>query len=259
MIDSHCHLQAAIFEDIIGVVISEAKSHGISKFMVNGTSENDWERIAELARSYPEIIPNFGLHPWYLKDRTPGWDDKLASYLYDFPEAGVGEIGLDRWMKHHDIEEQLSVFEVQWRLAIENSRSISVHCLRAWGHLNQALRELPESRFLLHSYSGSEQMVQVFTELGAYFSISGYFFRPDKARKLAVFDRVPENRLLLETDAPEMNLPKQLDLFQESPVNHPANLTIIYRETAKRKGLSMEELKTVIQRNFRSWRGSSFS
>ncbi|MDF1752181.1 MAG: TatD family hydrolase [Verrucomicrobiales bacterium] len=253
MIDAHCHLQDESFGDDFEAIFSESLSRGIQSFVVNGTSENDWEKVADLAREHPEIKPSFGLHPWYVSERSPEWRAQLEELLIEFPKAGVGEIGLDRWIKNHDIEEQLPVFEAQWKLAHSLDRPLSVHCLKAWGHLVESLNHLPEHRFLLHSYSGSEELVPVFSGKGAYFSISGYFLKAAKAEKLKVFSTVPTDRLLLETDSPSMELPGELDLHPDFEFNHPANLAVVYRQVAENEGIPLDALVERTRANFDRW------
>ncbi|MDF1813226.1 MAG: TatD family hydrolase [Verrucomicrobiales bacterium] len=253
MIDAHCHLQDDKLASALEQVIGEAMDRGIDTFVVNGTSEKDWDRVADLARNHRQIIPFFGLHPWFVADRSVDWLQRLTVFLDEFPDAGVGEIGLDRWIKNHDIDQQMPVFESQWQLANEKGRPICVHCLQAWGHLEQCLRSLPGKNFLLHSYSGSREMVPVFSKLGGYFSISGYFLKPEKSAKLEIFDSVSDDRLLLETDAPEMGLPPEQNLYPGENFNHPANLTVVYEAVARRIGMSKSELSSLVEKNFRNW------
>ena len=144
MIDAHCHLQADGFGDRLGEIISEAADRGVKRFVVNGTSEKDWPEVAEIARNWPGLVlPFFGVHPWYLKERTGRWETELVRYLEEFPEAGVGEIGLDRWIEGFDVDDQKRVFETQWELAREKNRGATVHCLKAWGILKESLDRLP--------------------------------------------------------------------------------------------------------------------
>ncbi len=251
MIDAHCHLQdPQIPQTRIAEIIAEGIAAGIQTWVVNGTRESDWPRVAELADRYPEhILPSFGLHPWYVSERTSEWQDSLIDYLDRYPAAGVGEIGLDRWVRGHDIAEQLPLFQQQWRLAVEWQRPITVHCLKAWGHLDQALSDLPASAYLLHSYSGPVEMIDRWVQSGAYFSISGYFLKPEKAAKLATFSHIPEERILLETDAPAMPLPSELDRYSAEEYNHPANLAVVYERT--------DYAAETVAANFQRWYLSS--
>ena len=209
-------------------------AHGVSRCVVNGTSPEDWPRVAQLAELYPElIIPSFGLHPW--KTPSPNWQQQLTSYLDTVPHACIGECGLDRWIKGYDIELQREVFTAQLDLASQRNLPLSIHCLKAWGLLIEILesRPLPQRGFLLHSYSGSAELIPHLTELGAYFSFSGYFLHERKQNVRDAFSSVPSDRLLIETDAPDMLPPDSSnDHPLENQLNHPANISKIHDEAS---------------------------
>ena len=193
MIDCHNHLQDERLSDSIEQIVIELRSRGVNHWVVNGTCPQDWERVARLAEQYEEVRPCFGLHPWKLNERTPGWETELREFLEKFPLAGVGEFGLDKWMRNPDLQLQEEAFRKQWQLAIELKRPAMIHCLRAFGKLKNLLQtNHGNTPFLLHSYSGPKEMMTDFVELGAYFSLSGYFFRPEKREKLEVFRTVPK-------------------------------------------------------------------
>ena len=127
--DAHNHLQddrlAPWREDIIAML----PQTGMAEMIVNGSGEDDWPAVAELARQHSWIRPAFGLHPWYVKERTPQWATTLRQFLVDHPRAVVGEIGLDRWIENPDIEAQLDCFRAQLALAVELDRPATIHCL----------------------------------------------------------------------------------------------------------------------------------
>jgi len=93
-------------------------------------------------------------------------------------------------------------------------------------------------------------------ERGAYFSLSGYFFREDKKSKLDAWELVPTERILLETDAPDMLPPeKWIEVpwegeSERKAVNHPANLRGVYGAFAAWKGWSEEQLSKQVEENF---------
>jgi TatD DNase family protein len=174
-----------------------------------------------------------------------------------FPNAPVGEIGLDRWIENPDIDAQIECFRWQLELATDLQRPATIHCLRAWGLLDEQLRtlRLPEHGFLLHSYGGPVEMIPGFVKLGAYFSLSPYFGHARKAQQLAVFKSVPLDRLLAETDAPDMWPPDELNphplQHDGKPINHPANLRVSYELLASLLEMSFEELVGQIGENYR--------
>ncbi|MDB6149665.1 MAG: TatD family hydrolase, partial [Chthoniobacter sp.] len=126
-----------------------------------------------------------------------------------------------------------------------------------WGALWEVLREqqVPARGFLIHAYGGPAEMVVGFVERGAYFSFSPYFLHPRKAAQRDIFARIPADRLLVETDAPDLRPPDERNahpLQSESgePLNHPANLTVAYAGLAEIRGLSLDALEPLIAENF---------
>ncbi len=246
MIDAHLHLQD---EQLVGdadALIETCRGVGIRRQLVNGTRPDDWPACAALAESHPDQIQAcFGLHPWYVNEAPEGWVDFLEEFLGHGGTAGVGEIGLDKWVRGHDLPRQREALVLQLGLAVVHGLPVTIHCLRAWGTLLEVLQgeTLPDCGFLLHSYGGPAEMVDSFVALGGYFSVSGAFFHERKRGQLETFvHRVPSHRLLVETDAPDMGLPAGMERFGEPPVNHPANAVVIYERLASMLG----ETKTVV-------------
>src|SRR5258706_15363205 len=96
--DAHNHFQDGRFGNQQDALIAEARKVGVRKMVVNGSCEEDWPQVLALAKKFPEVIPSFGYHPWYVKERTADWQKTLVNFLDGTPSA-VGEIGLDRWIK----------------------------------------------------------------------------------------------------------------------------------------------------------------
>ena len=128
----------------------------------------DWPRVVELAGVYEGVHPSFGLHPWFIKKRSAEWMRLLEEFLVEYPEAGVGEIGIDHAIEDRDDADQESVFLAQLELARRLERPVSIHCRQAWGRLIELLDgfgELPRG-MLIHCYGGSAEMAQELVEHG---------------------------------------------------------------------------------------------
>jgi len=233
MIDAHNHLQDPRFQGREEELIETMKSAGITACVVNGTCEDDWPRVASLARTFPGfVIPSFGLHPWQVEKRSTSWLSRLRDLLDEFPAAPIGECGLDRWMANPDLKQQHEVFREHLALASELDRPVTIHCLKAWGPLLEELLNCSSPpNFLLHSYGGSVDFARQLVPLGAWFSFSGYFLHPRKSKTRDVFSALPPERILVETDAPDMAPPNPE--FQLDGINHPANLRLVARELSR--------------------------
>ncbi len=258
--DAHCHLQEAELAEILPSWWAQAKTLDIQRWLVNGLHEGDWETVATLAQTHSGVIPSYGLHPWYVKDRSEAWLATLRELLTGSDLVGVGEIGLDKWVKDHDFPDQLRVFRPQLALAAELNLPASIHCIQAWGPLWDELRSnpLPARGFLLHAYGGPSEMIPGLVKLGAYFSFSPYFLHERKALQRQVFQQIPLERLLIETDAPALWPPPEHNRFplldpQGQPANHPGNLVVSLAGLAELQGLPETELAGILEENFQRW------
>jgi len=257
LFDAHNHLQDEWLAPHLAGIVDTLEALGIGGAVVNGTIEGDWEGVARLGRERAWVIPSYGIHPWYIKRRGADWEERLRARL---DEGGVvGEIGLDRWIEGYDFEDQQRVFRAQLRMAAERNVPATIHCLKAWGALVDMVRTeaVPECGFLIHAYGGPAEMVRPFAERGAYFSFNGYFLDQNRRGKLEAFREVPIERLLVETDAPAMPLPAELnryplpDTTDGKRVNHPGNLAVAYEGLAELRGMGVEELAKRAEENFR--------
>src|SRR5262245_8290549 len=119
--DAHNHLQDERLRPYLSGIMEAAANEGIAKMVVNGSCEEDWPEVLSLAKEYSQVVmPSFGYHPWYVKNRSPQWQKNLVRFLDAVPSA-IGEIGLDRWIEDYDTAQQEEAFIWQWRLAAERN------------------------------------------------------------------------------------------------------------------------------------------
>jgi len=211
---------------------------GVTHMVCCGVQESDWHGVSSLAARYPGVFPAFGLHPWFISSRSPDWLDRVEQLLKT-TGAAVGEIGLDRSISPRNDEDQMSVFISQLNLAKEYKRPVNIHCRKAFGLLADALKEnggLPHGG-VIHSYSGSADMVSVFEKSGAYISFSGSLTRPrnQKVRKAARV--VSLERLLIETDTPDI-----LPTGAPQGLNEPTHVHLVLKTLAQLREESIDVL-----------------
>lgn len=242
--DAHCHLQDPACLPEIESILDRATRNGIRRFVVNGTCPDDWERVASLADAHPEVLPHFGVHPWKVEGIREDWELLLRGYLYKYPRAGIGEIGLDSKLTSTPMDLQRKVFRRQWNLGRELHRPCTIHLIGAWAELHEELKQGAPSRFLLHSFGGSPEQVDVFAEQNAWFSFGGALLRTPASKKLRkAIQAVPGDRLLLETDSPFQH-PQGYDHRQE-----PGNLLNIAETVARIRGVELDDLSKQTEDN----------
>lgn len=252
MIDAHNHLQDPRFGENLPQVICEMQQAGIRHAIVNGTCENDWQAVLALHRENPAFIsPAFGLHPWRVKSRSHQWHIQLRELLDTNPASSIGECGLDLWIENADLAEQLQILQVHFDLSRELEKPLTLHCLKAWPQLLQALQQAkPLPPFLLHSFGGPPAMIPALVKLGAHFSLSGYFLHPRKQKALQAFSDIPSDRISVESDAPDMAPPREYqDPYHREHFHHPADLSACITALAAVRNISREECTALCQQN----------
>ncbi len=237
-VDCHIHLQDARIGKQLNALLDRGRKAGVTRFVCNGTNENDWPDVLKLAHDHHDVIPCFGLHPWHATSRTEEWLTLLEHYLRKIPSA-VGEIGLDHWIEPRSNDDQQEVFLAQMALARKLNRPVAIHCLRAWDSLMEILRnEPPVPRgFHLHAFGGPDHLLSELISMGAFFSFPGTILNPDRSKQRRSVAFVPADRLLSETDAPDMSGPTKLlgqGLLDDSRkrISEPADLPLIVNELA---------------------------
>ncbi|MFA5160495.1 MAG: TatD family hydrolase [Candidatus Omnitrophota bacterium] len=248
LIDAHLHLQDIQVKGVLTETLACAWDFGVCRFCCNSTRSSDWPVVEEIVRLDDRIFPFFGVHPWYAEKVKPGWDSELERFLRN-RNAGVGEIGLDKTRKDIDFTRQTQVFHRQLEIAGHLEKPFSVHCVRAWGDLTSILKSnlTPRSRFVMHSYQGSPEMLREFLDLGAYVSFSWRTLQREAESVQRLIQLVPLDRLLLETDFPytESN---QLE-NDVSAMKYFECLRGVYMLAALAKGIDQDTLEKAVWAN----------
>lgn len=248
LFDCHNHIQdERLFPDL-GNVLRRAAEAGVGEMGVKGCCEADWPRVAEIMRAHSGIHPSFGLHPWFIADRTPAWFQTLENLLRNHPRAGIGEIGIDHVITPRNDADQEQVFLQQLGLSRDLRRPVTIHCRRAWGRLIELLDrfgELP-CGMLIHCFGGSAEVAQELVKRGGFISFSGSITRPNNRKAEAAINAVPADRLLIETDAPDI-----LPSTAAGPLNEPANVRLVLAKAAELRAMPEPELAELTFRNAR--------
>lgn len=255
LFDAHCHLQDALLSPRLDEAMARASAAGVTGLMCCGTCEADWPLLPDISRRFPQVRLSFGLHPWYIGTCSAAWLDALKTYLASGPSA-IGEIGLDHALEKATFADQENVFLAQLHLANELERPVTIHCRRAWGRIMELLNEKgwPAHGFVLHSYSGSCELVTPLVRRGAFFSFSGSITFEQNSHGRRAVEAVPPDRLLIETDAPDLfpNQKPDASMIMSAvgkPVNEPANLLRIAQTVAQLRNLTIEEIASLTYKN----------
>jgi len=240
-VDSHCHLHdERVFPDMPQLV-ARARKAGIRKMVSCATMEENFDRTAGLAAAHGEILPCFGIHPWFLDSLSCDWQQHLETVLTAH-RSGIGETGLDFMDKRANRDLQIRVFSHHLKLAMDLERPINIHIRKAWDTFIHLLKKLGPLKTpgLVHSYSGSADMVPLLEKYNLYISFSGSVTRPNAKKGIRALGAVSKERLILETDTPDIY--PSIPGYSENKRNEPENLPAIAQIAALRANMGFEEL-----------------
>ena len=246
--DMHLHLQDIPDAQMCKSILTLAEQLNTGQFVCNATRPEDWLAVEKSAAEDPRVVPFFGVHPWYAGQLPSNWYETLESFLKRNPASGVGEAGLDK-SRGVDLARQTEVLHRQIELAGRLKRPVALHCVQAWsGVLNILKRSLPaKTRFMIHSYQGSREMLREFLALGGYISFSWKSLQRDIEESIALMRAVPLDRLLLETDFPYTE-PGRIgaDVHDEK---YFETLQGVYNLAVRAKGIEEETLEKAVWNN----------
>jgi TatD DNase family protein len=251
VIDSHCHLDSADFDDDRDAVIDRALAAGVEHMMAIGTGNGppDLEAGVRLADKHPAFYATIGIHPHDAAKAGPD-DFKHLTDLLSHPKVlAVGEIGLDYHYDFSPREVQKSAFIEQMEIAAEARKPIVIHTREAWDDTLALIEQHWTPRGIggiMHCFSGGPEEGQRAIDLGFYLSFGGIVTFPKALTVQESARSVPSDRILLETDAPYLApVPKR------GKRNEPALMVHTARKLAELRGASYDEICATTTANFR--------
>ena len=209
MIDTHCHLTYEPLYEQVEQVLARAAAADVDRMITVGTSPDDARTAAALARRFANVYATVGLHPHY----ADKWTDQaaIADIMRDLAAdpkvVALGEMGLDKHYDDPPIADQRRAFAWQLEVAAEAPQQqlpIIIHNREATDDVLAMIRDaqLPAQRFVFHCFTGTADELDAILDTGAMVSFTG-IVTFNSARDLAeASDRVPLERLMVETDSP---------------------------------------------------------
>jgi TatD DNase family protein len=251
MIDSHCHLDSADFDDDRDAVIDRALAAGIEHMMAIGTGNGppDLEAGVRLADKHPAFYATIGIHPHDAS--KAGRDDfkHLTDLLSHSKVLAIGEIGLDYHYDFSPRDIQKSAFIEQLEMAAQARKPIVIHTREAWDDTLALLEQhwTPHGiGGIMHCFSGGPEEARRAIELGFYLSFGGIVTFPKALTVQEAAKSAPRDRILLETDAPYL-----APVPRRGKRNEPALMVHTARKLAELRGESYEEICATTTANFR--------
>ena len=246
LIDTHVHLNNKDLYPKIDEVMLEAKHVGVKKFFVVGYDLETSKLAIEIASKHEECYAIIGFHPTeikHYKDEEYKWLEENAKH----PKVvAIGEIGYDFHWDTTTKEEQEQSFIRQIEIAKKVNLPISIHSRDAIELTLKTLRETNAKIVggVMHSYSGSKEMAQLFINENFYLGISGpVTFKNGRVMK-EVVEKVDLKYLVTETDSPYLT-PHPF----RGKENGPKYIPLIVEEIAKIKNIHMSDVEKQVEKN----------
>lgn len=245
--DSHVHLASEQFQGDVHDVIARARETGARALVCIGESPAAAQRAAAIAAQYPGLVWfTAGLHPHDASLWDAGHADAIRSRVADGAVA-IGECGLDYHYDYSPRDVQRSVFAAQLELARELDRPVVVHTRDAEDDTADMMRDAAASgvRGVLHCFTGSTALADVAIESGWLLSFSGVVtFK--KFTDDALLRRIPEDRLLVESDAPYL-----APVPHRGQRNEPSWVSFTVARVAAARGVTPDALGALCLANTR--------
>jgi len=251
VIDSHCHLDSADFDDDRDEVIERAIAAGVEHMLAIGTGGGppDLEAGLRLADKYPVFFATVGIHPHDAAKAGGGDFNHLADLLAHPKVLALGEIGLDYHYDFSPREIQKAAFIEQLGIAAGAKKPIVIHTREAWDDTLKLL----ESQWaphgiggIMHCFSGGPDEARRALDLGFYLSFGGILTFPKASAVQEAAKCAPGDRILLETDAPYL-----APAPRRGKRNEPALIIHTARKLAELRGESYEDICRATTENFR--------
>ena len=213
LIDSHCHLNHPQFADDREAVVGRARDTGLTAMIVIGYDLESSEAAMELSSAEPDLWAAVGVHPHDASTYGREAERRLRE-MADHPKVtAIGEIGLDYHYKHSPPAVQREAFASQLALARDAGLPVVIHCREGDGHAEGqesahegVFRELERCcgaiAGVMHCWSGSVVQARRAVEYGMHIGIGGVLTFKNRGELADVVRSVPQERLLIETDAP---------------------------------------------------------
>ena len=250
LIDSHCHLNYKGLAERQQEVLAKARASGVKGFLNISTRRSEWADVVGLAEREPDVWASVGIHPHEAEQHADLGRDALLEAAANPRVIGIGETGLDYFYEHSDRVVQQALFRVHIGVARETGLPLIIHSRDAEDDTLSILREeMEKGAFpaLIHCFTASRSFGEAVLAMGLTISLSGILTFKNAADLQETARIVPDDRLLVETDAPFL-----------APVPHrgktcePAFVADTLAFLADLRGTTAEDLAAKTGRNFRA-------
>lgn len=245
-IDSHCHLNFPELSENINDVLTQMRHNGVVSALCVSVNLADFPQVLALAEQHPNIYASVGVHPDYEGVEEP--DVARLVELAQHPRViAIGETGLDYFRLKGDLEWQRTRFRNHIRAARECGKPLIIHTREATPDMLRIMAEenAAEAGGVMHCFTETWEVAEAALAMGFYISFSGIVTFKSAKQIKEVAQRVPLERMLIETDAPYL-----APVPHRGKLNQPAYVKHVAEEIALLRGISVDEVGQCTTENF---------
>lgn len=251
LIDTHAHIYDHRFDDDRSEMLERARHEGVMAIVVPATKPSEFERVIRLGQEYQGVYGAVGVHPHHAAEVDDADMVAVEKLAKEGKAIAIGEIGLDYYYDHAPRDVQWDRFRRQLRIARELGLPAVVHNRESDEDVLRVIEEEQDGtlRFQLHCFSSSAEILQRALDLGGMISFTGNVtFR--KATLDDVVRKVPDDRLMLETDSPYMT-----PIPHRGRRNEPGFVPLVAGKIAAVRGVDIDAIKNMTTANARRFFG----
>lgn len=247
LFDTHIHLDCLGPREEMVADVAAARDVGVDYFLVPGVRSSAWGAIRETVDLVEGGLAAYGLHPLAAGEWSETCRDLLCRYLQDEKAVAVGEIGLDRYVDW-PVSMQEEVFRHQLQIAAQFGKPVLLHCRKMPGRIVEILQSEEGARIegIMHAFSGSWETAKAALDCGFLLSFGGPLTYPEARRAIEVLQRLPDDAIVIETDAPD--LPPHPHRGER---NRPAWLPLVLQKVAEVRGWEWQQAAEITTKNAR--------
>lgn len=248
LIDSHCHLEyKGLVEDQQGV-LDRARAAGVGGFLSISTRQREWQQVIATAERESDVWASVGIHPHEADAHADMGEAALLEAAAHPRVIAIGETGLDYYYDHSDRATQQALLRRHIAVSRQTGLPLIVHTRDAEEDTAAILsEEMEQGAFpaLIHCFTASAEFGRRMLDLGLTISLSGIATFKNARDLQAIAAELPEDRLLVETDAPFL-----APIPHRGRVCEPAFTADTARFVAELRGTTPERLAEATTRNF---------
>lgn len=248
LVDSHCHLDFNDFEDDIDDIIMRARECGVCTILNAGNNLNELDNQLKLSEKYPFIYAAVGVHPHNASEYPDLTADELIAKTTHPKVIGIGETGLDYYYDYAPRDLQIKLLKEHIKAAQKTELPLIIHNRDSDDDMMNVLGEAHRQKAfngVIHCFSSSQKFADFALSIGFYISASGIITFNKSGDIRNVFETIPLNRLLVETDAPFL-----APIPQRGHRNEPSYVRYTAEKLAQLRDVSFEQMAQLTSDNF---------